>query len=505
MIHVHYYCYYFYSPFQLFRSAGEISECYENLAADQQMILELRKKAAAAERRADKLLTAMERWRLPVLYMKLLRNQFLSNRDAAIWEKVSKNFDNRDIMAAIKNALEEPLVPAPRPLVQKCAPVVAKVDTNNPKPPSVGSDPPSVWSANSIVAGLGTVARSYKRSFKTVADLNEGDGDLLDDACGPACGPREKQASRVGGTSRRASQNPLLRQNSNATRAYRPPTPNSRPLTGTPAKKREVSKAPADVPPPSGLLSFVTSLFSSSAKTDCESPVAKTDPGNFSSDYTDLAADTTSTCVDNSCGPEMFSTELEVTIPKKPTDEPSVPIISKKTSQRCHSPIKNASLRQEVSQEVTAGFFRQSTLNEKSASRHHAEETSVKRGEETSTRLGEKRRPRFHGEETSARHLGEEGATHHEERMRSIYGEERSRRIYAAETSRRQERLSRVQHDDRERSFRGERSTREVSLNSATKKRAKQQTPTQESHQRGRGASDNIGNTVSRILAAMGV
>jgi hypothetical protein len=43
------------------------------------MILELRERAAAAEGRVNKVLSAMERWRLPMLYMKVYNLIILTN------------------------------------------------------------------------------------------------------------------------------------------------------------------------------------------------------------------------------------------------------------------------------------------------------------------------------------------------------------------------------------------------------------------------------------------
>eukprot|EP00601_Ochromonadales_sp_CCMP2298_P031188 CAMPEP_0173330792 /NCGR_PEP_ID=MMETSP1144-20121109/3436_1 /TAXON_ID=483371 /ORGANISM="non described non described, Strain CCMP2298" /LENGTH=201 /DNA_ID=CAMNT_0014275489 /DNA_START=1 /DNA_END=604 /DNA_ORIENTATION=+ len=48
----------------------------------------------------------MDRWRLPVVYGKMLKSQFVSNRDAAIWRTVSKNLEDKDVMGVFKRALE---------------------------------------------------------------------------------------------------------------------------------------------------------------------------------------------------------------------------------------------------------------------------------------------------------------------------------------------------------------------------------------------------------------
>jgi hypothetical protein len=58
----HYLCHY---------SQGEVEACFKGIAADQRMILQLRERGEAAEGRANNVLTAMERWRLPMLYMKV--------------------------------------------------------------------------------------------------------------------------------------------------------------------------------------------------------------------------------------------------------------------------------------------------------------------------------------------------------------------------------------------------------------------------------------------------
>ncbi|KAJ1410497.1 hypothetical protein B484DRAFT_435827 [Ochromonadaceae sp. CCMP2298] len=103
----------FVSPHYRSLIQGEVEVCYNNIASDQAIIAELRERAAAAEGRADKVLTATERWRLPMIYMKMLHGRFLGNKDAAIWSKVSKNFKDEDVMVAVKKALEEPLTASP--------------------------------------------------------------------------------------------------------------------------------------------------------------------------------------------------------------------------------------------------------------------------------------------------------------------------------------------------------------------------------------------------------
>ncbi|KAJ1402315.1 hypothetical protein B484DRAFT_483758 [Ochromonadaceae sp. CCMP2298] len=119
----------FVSPHYRSLVQGEVEACFKGIAADQKMILELRKRGEVAEGRANKVLTAMERWRLPMLYMKMLRGRFLGNKDAAVWSKVCKNFKDQDVMVAVKKALEEPLPPSPRP--------PSPLPQSHPDPPTV--------------------------------------------------------------------------------------------------------------------------------------------------------------------------------------------------------------------------------------------------------------------------------------------------------------------------------------------------------------------------------
>ncbi|KAJ1432815.1 hypothetical protein B484DRAFT_21193 [Ochromonadaceae sp. CCMP2298] len=126
----------FVSPHYRSLVQGEIEACYNNIAADQAMILELRERAAAAEGRVNKVLTAMERWRLPMLYMKMMRGRFLGNKDAAIWSKVQKNFKDEDVMVAVKKALAEPLPPSlstqsPSPLAGASAGMSTSTSTDD--------------------------------------------------------------------------------------------------------------------------------------------------------------------------------------------------------------------------------------------------------------------------------------------------------------------------------------------------------------------------------------
>ncbi|KAJ1402209.1 hypothetical protein B484DRAFT_483768 [Ochromonadaceae sp. CCMP2298] len=104
--------------------AGEAEESCANIEADQATILELRRKAKLSEMKRGtehKVLSAMERWKLPMLYMKLKRNTFPSNHDAVVWNKVQDvNFHDQDVMEAVKKALEEPLLlPEVAPLLKR--------------------------------------------------------------------------------------------------------------------------------------------------------------------------------------------------------------------------------------------------------------------------------------------------------------------------------------------------------------------------------------------------
>mmetsp|Transcript_9347 Transcript_9347/g.20687 ORF Transcript_9347/g.20687 Transcript_9347/m.20687 type:complete len:608 (-) Transcript_9347:1117-2940(-) len=126
----------FVSPHYRSLIQGEVEVCYNNIASDQAIIAELRERAAAAEGRADKVLTATERWRLPMIYMKMLHGRFLGNKDAAIWSKVQKNFKDEDVMVAVKKALAEPLPPSlstqsPSPLAGASAGMSTSTSTDD--------------------------------------------------------------------------------------------------------------------------------------------------------------------------------------------------------------------------------------------------------------------------------------------------------------------------------------------------------------------------------------
>jgi len=84
--------------------AWEIRECCDNLLSDQELILALRSQDTSQGLHCA--LSAMDRWRLPVVYGKMLKSQFVSNRDAAIWRTVSKNLEDKDVMGVFKRALE---------------------------------------------------------------------------------------------------------------------------------------------------------------------------------------------------------------------------------------------------------------------------------------------------------------------------------------------------------------------------------------------------------------
>mmetsp|Transcript_4170 Transcript_4170/g.9339 ORF Transcript_4170/g.9339 Transcript_4170/m.9339 type:complete len:479 (-) Transcript_4170:514-1950(-) len=65
---------------------GEIETCYKHIKEEQCKILELRLRAAKSEENTCKALSVFEKWRLPLIYLKLLSKKSLSGRDAAIWK-----------------------------------------------------------------------------------------------------------------------------------------------------------------------------------------------------------------------------------------------------------------------------------------------------------------------------------------------------------------------------------------------------------------------------------
>mmetsp|Transcript_13966 Transcript_13966/g.30850 ORF Transcript_13966/g.30850 Transcript_13966/m.30850 type:complete len:133 (-) Transcript_13966:370-768(-) len=74
----------FVSPHYRSLVQGEVEAVFKGIASDQAIARELRMRGEVAEGRANKVPTAMERLRLPMLYMKMLRGQFLGNKRAEI-------------------------------------------------------------------------------------------------------------------------------------------------------------------------------------------------------------------------------------------------------------------------------------------------------------------------------------------------------------------------------------------------------------------------------------
>jgi hypothetical protein len=137
-------------------SVGEVEECYKNIAGDREMILQLRKKAAESERRASKAISAAERWRLPQVLLKSMRNQFLSVREEEtlkpVLDREAAKFKTQN--QNMRKSLEEPLSPLLSP----------KASLGSPR-----------WT---LAAGMSTFKRSLSRmtsGSKLKADMGEGE------------------------------------------------------------------------------------------------------------------------------------------------------------------------------------------------------------------------------------------------------------------------------------------------------------------------------------------
>jgi hypothetical protein len=170
-------------------SDGAVDELLDALQDDKTGLAKYRHRAGVYEDNVEVVLSNKDRWRIPVIYAKVVNGKALTRKDRKIWNTVTRGIKPEEAKAAVASALATPLRPADiaeierttkvlavntKTAAQRDDPVSARPRTSNAskggRKPGTAATPRASGrisgadsSANSFTAGFNAVTASMKR------------------------------------------------------------------------------------------------------------------------------------------------------------------------------------------------------------------------------------------------------------------------------------------------------------------------------------------------------